>query len=138
MTRAMLCLFLALSACGGGDAPATTPSSTDEPGATSAEEPDQPATGEEPGTAEEPIVEPAPALGCDKEVALTCESGFKDGCLSKPKLTLVHVCVADSEKKAGPPPCKTEIARQCPDGQVDACLSKPRLAKTHVCVVTPK
>lgn len=135
MTRSMLCLFFALAACGGGDAPATTPASTDEPGASSAEEP---AATEEPGASEDPIVEPAPAVGCDKEVALTCESGFKDGCLTKPKLTLAHVCVADSEKKAGPPPCKTEIARQCADGQVDACLSKPRLAKTHVCVVAPK
>jgi hypothetical protein len=135
MTRALLCLFLGLAACGGGDAPATTPASSDDPGETSAEEP---AAAEEPGATEEPISEPAPAVGCDKEVALTCESGFKDGCLTKPKLTVAHVCVADSEKKAGPPPCKMEIARQCPDGQVDACLSKPRLAKTHVCVVAPK
>jgi hypothetical protein len=131
MTRALLLSVLfALSACGGGDAPATTPATTEDPGASTAEEPA--AGGEEPAAAEEP----APAVGCDKEVALTCESGFTDGCLSK--LTLVHVCVADSEKKAGPPPCKMEIARQCPDGQVDACLVKPRQAKNHICVVAPK
>ncbi len=136
MTRAaaLLSLLIALAAaCGGSDAPATTPSSTDEPGASTAEEP---SSSEEPGTAEQPAAAPARALGCDKEVALTCDKGFTDGCLSK--LTVVHACVADSEKKAGPPACKMEIARQCPDGQVDACSTKPRQARTHVCVVAPK
>lgn len=135
MTRALLlCFFLALAACGGSDAPATTPATGEDPGASTAEEP---AAGEDPGASasEEPAAAP---LGCDKEVALTCEAGFTDGCLAKPKLTTVHVCVADSEKKAGPPPCKMEIARSCPDGQVDACLVKPRQAKNHICVVAPK
>ena len=137
MTRALLlCFVLALAACGGSDAPATTPSASDDPGASSAEEPA--ASGEEPAAAgEEPAAAPAP-LGCNKEIALSCEAGFADGCLTKPKLTTVHVCVADSEKKAGPPPCKMEIARSCPDGQVDACLAKPRMAKNHICVVAPK
>ena len=120
-----LALALALGACGGGDAPATTPASTEEP-----------VPAEEPAAADEPAEAPGPALGCDKEVALTCEAGFTDGCLAK--LTTVHVCVADSEKKAGPPPCKMEIARQCPDGQVDACLTRPRQARTHICVVAPR
>ena len=129
MTRTtLLCLVLTLAACGGSDAPATTPA-TSEP-SPGAEQPSSPG-----------VEEPAPAAtgqapGCDQEIALTCESGFTDGCLSK--LTTKHVCVADSEKKAGPPDCKMEIARTCPDGQVDACLTKPRLAKSHICVVAPK
>jgi hypothetical protein len=121
MTRTVLCLLFAFAACGGSDAPATTP-----------------ATGEEPApAASEPVESPAAAAAaCDQEVALACADGFADGCLSK--LTLVHVCVATSEEKAGPPPCKQEIARQCPDGQVDACLSTPPMAANHVCVLAPK
>jgi hypothetical protein len=125
MIRATLCLLLlAFAACGGGDAPASTTPSTGEPSAA-----DQPASSDQPAP-------PAEALGCDKEVALSCADGFIDGCLAK--LTLVHACVAVSEEKAGAPPCATEIARQCPAGQVDACSTTPPQSANHVCVVAGK
>jgi len=131
----LLALTTAQVACGGSDPQTATPA-TDEVEPAGDQPADDQSAADQPAS-DEPAAAPAKALGCDKEVALTCAEGFSDGCLTKPKLTLVHVCVADSEKKAGPPPCKMEIARQCQAGQVDACLTKPRQAKTHVCVVAP-
>jgi hypothetical protein len=90
-----------------------------------------------------PVVDEAPAgetsgrNSCEQDISLACESGFVDGCLQRgtgsDPLTLVHVCVAESEK-AGPP-CAQEIARECPDGQQDACLMTPPAATSHICVL---
>jgi hypothetical protein len=84
-----------------------------------------------------PVDDPSTAEGtCAQEISLACGPGMVDGCLQKgaggAALTLVHICVAESEKPGQP--CSQEIARECPAGQEDACLSSPPAAATHVCV----
>lgn len=85
----------------------------------------------DPGSAVTPP-EAMPGLTeCTMEIALQCDAGSADGCLSQK--TTRHVCVPDSET-AGPP-CEQEIAKVCPPGQVDACQIEA--ATMHLCVYEP-
>lgn len=78
-----------------------------------------------------PSSAPTPQLsGCAQEIALSCEEGFVDGCLSG--LTLEHVCVLEGDTDKTP--CAQEIARVCPEGAMDACLRQPAVAETHLCI----
>jgi hypothetical protein len=115
MRSAALVLAAVLGACGGA----------------------RPAPVDEASAGEASAGEAADRNSCAQDISLACDSGFIDGCLQKgtgnDPLTLVHVCVAESET-AGPP-CAQEIARKCPDGQQDACLMAPPAATRHVCVL---
>lgn len=74
----------------------------------------------------------APATGkrmpCTQEVALQCDGGLVDGCLSNQ--TNWHICV---EKGQNTTPCTKEIALKCGTGKTDACLIDPKASKVHVC-----
>ena len=92
-------------------------------------DPSTPAGKSDPNT---PVSNTAPAAKgrtpCTQEVALQCDGGLVDGCLSN--LTNWHLCV---EKGQNTTPCSRELALKCGAGKTDACLIDPKAAKVHVC-----
>lgn len=110
--------FVVLAACGGAQDPAPTTTA------------DQPVSSTEPTAAEPAAAAPTGAVDCAMEIALTCQAGEADGCLSG--VTTHHACVAEGATAGAP--CEQEIALECPEGFVDACLAPTRLAANHVCV----
>jgi hypothetical protein len=149
----MASLIATLVACGpskGPAAPSTAENASIADPAASAggRDPAAPADPNAPA-ASPPGVDPNASVGppaaaaagdCAREIALSCASGQKDGCLLRDgagaPLTSYHICVA--EAKASGMPCAQEIARVCAAGTVDACLLRPAASSQHICVVAPK